>query len=241
VEGAAAAAFPADGPGSGRRSWVMEQACLAQEIGAFFQQPRLCCGRGLRFEAEQQPEGVGAYGGLSQQMGVKQAPQTIASYGAFAHLAAHHHRAAPGAWAAVAVGRGKEFGLSLEQAQHHHLSVEATPLAVEPIEGSLPPQPMPLWQRHRPCPAQTARRARPRRRRVRITRRPVWLRIRTRKPDTRLRLRLVPSRVRFVMTLASQPDTLSGTPSALSWDRSRSASCPDSPRSAPRPGPGPGR
>ena len=190
----------------------MEQACLAQEMSAFFQQPRLRCDRGLRFEAEQQPKGVNAFGGLSQQMGVKQAPKTVASYGAFAHLAAYHHGAAPGAWDAVAVGRGKEFGLGLEQAQHHQLAVEATPLAIEPIEGVFPPQPMPLWQGHRPCRAQTARRERPRRRRVRITRRPVWLRIRTRKPDTRLRLRLVPSRVRFVMTFASQPATLSGTP-----------------------------
>ena len=49
---------------------------------------------------------------------------------------------------------------------------------------------------------QTARRARPRLRRERMTRRPVWLRIRTRKPDTRLRLRLVPSRVRLVMAPA---------------------------------------
>jgi hypothetical protein len=52
----------------------MEQACLAQEIVAFFQQPRLRCDRGLRFEAEQQPEGVAAFRGLPQQMGVKQAP-----------------------------------------------------------------------------------------------------------------------------------------------------------------------
>jgi hypothetical protein len=92
-------------------------------MGAFFQQARLRCGRGLRFEAEQQPEGVGAYGSLSQQMGVNQAPQTVASYGALAHLAAHNHGAAPGAWAAVAVGRGKEFGLGLEQAQYHQLTV----------------------------------------------------------------------------------------------------------------------
>ena len=47
---------------------------------------------------------------------------------------------------------------------------------------------------------QAARRERPRLRRVRITRRPVWERMRTRKPETRLRLRLVPPRVRFVIT-----------------------------------------
>jgi hypothetical protein len=72
-------------------------------------------------------------------MGVKQAPQTVSPYGTLAHLAAHHHGAAPGAWTAVAVGRGKEFSLGLEQAQHHQLAVEATPLAIEPIEGALPP------------------------------------------------------------------------------------------------------
>ena len=46
---------------------------------------------------------------------------------------------------------------------------------------------------------QAASRERPRLRRVRITRRPVWERMRTRKPDTRLRLRLVPPSVRFVI------------------------------------------
>lgn len=48
---------------------------------------------------------------------------------------------------------------------------------------------------------QTASRARPRLRRLRMTRRPVWRRMRTRKPLTRLRLRLVPSSVRLVMVV----------------------------------------
>ena len=52
---------------------------------------------------------------------------------------------------------------------------------------------------------QTARRDRPRLRRVRITRRPVWERMRTRKPETRFRLRLVPPRVRFVITVVLRP------------------------------------
>ena len=52
---------------------------------------------------------------------------------------------------------------------------------------------------------QTARRDRPRLRRVRITRRPVWERMRTLKPETRFRLRLVPPRVRFVMTVVWRP------------------------------------
>ena len=52
---------------------------------------------------------------------------------------------------------------------------------------------------------QTARRERPRLRRVRITRRPVWDRMRTRKPETRFRLRLVPPRVRFVITVVWSP------------------------------------
>lgn len=47
--------------------------------------------------------------------------------------------------------------------------------------------------------AQTASRTRPRLRRLRITRRPVWDLMRTRNPLTRLRLRLVPSSVRLVM------------------------------------------
>jgi hypothetical protein len=37
----------------------------------------------------------------------------------------------------------------------------------------------------------------------------VWVRMRTRKPETRLRLRLVPSNVRFVMVACVQPTTLS--------------------------------
>ncbi len=47
----------------------------------------------------------------------------------------------------------------------------------------------------------TVRRARPLRRRALITRRPVAVLMRARKPDVRLRLRLVPSRVRFVIGL----------------------------------------
>ncbi len=47
----------------------------------------------------------------------------------------------------------------------------------------------------------TAKRARPLRRRARTTRRPVWVRIRTLKPETRLRFRLVPSSVLLVMGL----------------------------------------
>lgn len=46
---------------------------------------------------------------------------------------------------------------------------------------------------------QTASCDRPRLRRLRMTRRPVWLRMRTRNPLTRLRLRLVPSSVRLVI------------------------------------------
>lgn len=46
---------------------------------------------------------------------------------------------------------------------------------------------------------QTASWARPRLRRLRMTRRPVWDLMRTLKPLTRLRLRLVPSSVRLVM------------------------------------------
>jgi hypothetical protein len=68
---------------------------------------------------------------------------------------------------------------------------------------------MALGQGHGVRGDQTARRARPRRRRARIKRRPVWVRMRTRKPETRLRLRLVPSNVRFVMVLTDQPATLS--------------------------------
>lgn len=49
--------------------------------------------------------------------------------------------------------------------------------------------------------SQTASRARPRLRRLRMTRRPVWHLMRTRNPLTRLRLRLVPSSVRLVMVL----------------------------------------
>ena len=52
---------------------------------------------------------------------------------------------------------------------------------------------------------QTARRERPRLRRVRITRLPVWERMRTLKPETRFRWRLVPPRVRFVMTVVWRP------------------------------------
>ncbi|AII47109.1 hypothetical protein KR49_11975 [Synechococcus sp. KORDI-49] len=52
---------------------------------------------------------------------------------------------------------------------------------------------------------QTASRERPRFLRVRITRRPVWERMRTRKPDTRLRLRLVPPRVRLVISVVWLP------------------------------------
>jgi hypothetical protein len=37
----------------------------------------------------------------------------------------------------------------------------------------------------------------------------VWVRMRTRKPETRLRLRLVPSKVRLVMILNIQPTILS--------------------------------
>ena len=51
-------------------------------------------------------------------------------------------------------------------------------------------------------------RARPRLRRVRITRRPVWERIRTRKPETRFLLRFVPPRVRLVMDVSWLPADL---------------------------------
>jgi len=47
----------------------------------------------------------------------------------------------------------------------------------------------------------TANRVRPRLRRVRITRRPVWDRMRTRNPETRFLLRLVPPNVRFVISV----------------------------------------
>ena len=47
----------------------------------------------------------------------------------------------------------------------------------------------------------TANRVRPRLRRVRITRRPVWDRMRTRNPDTRFLLRLVPPKVRLVISV----------------------------------------
>lgn len=68
---------------------------------------------------------------------------------------------------------------------------------------------------------QTASWTRPRLRRLRMTRRPVWLRMRTRNPLIRLRLRLVPSSVRLVMVslvlwvpngqeLTSLPPTLRG-------------------------------
>ncbi len=53
--------------------------------------------------------------------------------------------------------------------------------------------------------SQTERRDLPRLRRLRITRRPVWVRILTLKPETRLRLRLVPPRVRFVMEFLRRP------------------------------------
>lgn len=65
-----------------------------------------------------------------------------------------------------------------------------------------------LWGRTTFGP-QTANRARPRRRRARTTRRPVWVRMRTLKPETRLRLRLVPSKVRLVMILNIQQGILS--------------------------------
>ena len=52
---------------------------------------------------------------------------------------------------------------------------------------------------------QAAKRDRPRLRRVRITRRPVCERMRTRKPETRLRFRLVPPKVRLVMDLPRLP------------------------------------
>ena len=45
-------------------------------------------------------------------------------------------------------------------------------------------------------------------RRVRITRRPVWERIRTRKPETRFLLRFVPPRVRLVMDVSWLPANL---------------------------------
>ena len=53
--------------------------------------------------------------------------------------------------------------------------------------------------------AQTASLIRPRLRLVRITRRPVWERMRTLKPETRLRLRLVPPRVRLVILMLWLP------------------------------------
>ena len=53
--------------------------------------------------------------------------------------------------------------------------------------------------------AQTASLIRPRLRLVRMTRRPVWERMRTLKPETRFRLRLVPPRVRFVITVVWSP------------------------------------
>ena len=88
-------------------------------------------------------------------------------------------------------------------------AVVALAETVQTVDGPMAPQPMALRQGHGAAGAQTANRARPRRRRARISRRPVWVRIRTRKPETRLRLRLVPSNVRLVMIPSGQLDTLS--------------------------------
>ena len=72
---------------------------------------------------------------------------------------------------------------------------------------------------------QTDRRERPRLRRLRITRRPVCVRMRTLKPETRLRLRLVPPRVRFVMGFFRHPAFRQGATLSAGVSRYPQASC----------------
>jgi len=55
---------------------------------------------------------------------------------------------------------------------------------------------------------ETETRARPLARRDRITRRPLGVRIRTRNPETRARLRRVPSNVRFIKISPALAQTL---------------------------------
>ena len=101
---------------------------------------------------------------------------------------------------------------------------------IDVIKKILAPEAVPLRENHLNSPTenlnlkaytqvdQTAKRARPRLRRVRIRRLPVWVRMRTRKPDTRLRLRLVPSRVRLVMGLGWAVGQFLSLPASLpSW------------------------
>lgn len=127
------------------------------------------------------------------------AAQAVPNHGAPADLAAHHDTAAPGRRGSGAVGRGEQLDALRKNPQHKVGAVQTATSAVQSLEHPHPPQPVALGQGHTAVD-QTASRARPRRRRARTTRRPVWVRMRTRNPDTRLRLRLVPSNVRLVMT-----------------------------------------
>jgi hypothetical protein len=137
--------------------------------------------------------------------------QAVAADRTLVNLAADHDPAAPGTggWA-TGRGRGRcrprqrlrphQARIVRHPTQHHGTAMQALAASVEGIKNALPLQPMALRQSQG---AQTARRARPRRRRDLITRRPVWLRMRTRKPETRLRFRLVPSRVRLVIGVSA--------------------------------------
>ena len=88
---------------------------------------------------------------------------------------------------------------------------------------------------------QTERRDLPRLRRLRITRRPVWVRILTLKPETRLRLRLVPPRVRFVIGFLRRPACRQVATLSVGVSRYPRASCRCSPTPERHRGLAPGR
>jgi hypothetical protein len=136
---------------------------------------------------------------MGEQVGMQTAAQAVPHHGTPAHLAAHNDTAAPRRRGRGAVGRGEQRNGCRKHPKHKMGAVQTATPAVQSLEHPHPPQPMALGQGHTAVD-QTASRARPRRRRARTTRRPVWVRMRTRNPDTRLGLRLVPSNVRLVMT-----------------------------------------
>jgi hypothetical protein len=140
--------------------------------------------------------------GLVHKGVVKPPPYAIALHCTLAHLAADHHPQAKLSLK-LAWGFAKQLRCCFGNTKLEQALLKALSALIEVLKNSSAAQTMLLRQNHSSVKLldQTARRARPRLRRVRITRRPVWVRMRTRKPETRLRLRLVPPRVRLVIEL----------------------------------------
>jgi len=126
----------------------------------------------------------------------------VAADGTFADLRAHHNCAAdrlnfckPGLCLKAEALIGFKVRSTIQEE-----AMESTTFVIEVIESPIPPQAqVRAGPSNRPFARQTPGEPVPRRRRCGFTRRPVWERMRTTKPDTRFALAAGSSRLRLVM------------------------------------------